>query len=78
MPGGQFFGLLGPLMLWVIGVDFLLGGGFKTAGILNLVGLLIFAVMALTPQPRVHAIGTGIAWLFFVVGLGLQGMGVLG
>lgn len=73
----QFFSLLALLMVWNVGVDFLLGNGWTSASTLNLAGLVIFAVMALTSRPRVHAIGMGIAWLFFVVALGAQGTGVV-
>lgn len=73
----QFFGFLGLLMVWTVGVDILLGDGLTTASIFNLVGLVLFLALALFSQPKVHAIGTGAAWLFFIAMLGAKGMGVV-
>lgn len=73
----QFFLLLGLLMAWIIGVDFLLGSGWTSASTVNLIGLIIFAVMASTSRPRMHAVATGVAWLFFIAALSFKGTGVL-
>lgn len=73
----QFFGFLGLLMIWTVGVDFLMGSGLTPNGILNLVGLVLFLALASLPQPRVHTIGTGIGWLFYILVLGAKGSGLV-
>lgn len=74
----RFFGLLGLLMIWSVGVDFLLGNGWTSEGGVNVVGFLIFAVMASTSQARVHRVGTIVAWVFFIFVLSARGSGVVG
>lgn len=71
----QFFSFLALLMLWIVGVDFLLGSGMTSAGIINLVGAALFGGMALTSQRGVHTAGTAIAWLFCALMLGAKGSG---
>lgn len=73
----QFFGLLALLMVWIVGVDFLLGSGWTSAATLNLIGFVLFVVMASTSQHRVHAICTAITWLFLLVSLSAKGVGIV-
>ena len=73
----QFFGFLGLLMIWTIGVDLLFGDGFTSASGLNLVGLVLFIVMASSSQIWVHRIGTGVAWLWFAAMLAASGSGAV-
>jgi hypothetical protein len=63
----QFFGFLGLLMLWMVGVDLLFGSGFNTESGLNLFGFVVFVSMASSSQIWVHRIGTGITWFLFTV-----------
>jgi hypothetical protein len=72
----QFFGLLGLLMIWSVGVDFLFGGGMTSAGVANIVVLVFFIVMASSPQIGVHRIGAGVGWLLFIAMLVARGLGI--
>jgi hypothetical protein len=63
-------------MIWSTGVDLLWGDGLSDAGISNLAGLVLFVTMALLSKPKFHAIGTGVAWLLFVVLLVAKGTGI--
>ena len=74
----RFFGLLGLLMIWSVGIDFLFGDGLTTAGVINLVGLVFFIVMALSSGVQVHRIGTAAGWVFIVAILALRGWGLIG
>lgn len=72
----QFFGFLGVLMIWIVGVDLLFGDGFTTASFFNMAGLVLFSVMAVSSQIQVHRIGTVIAWLLFVALLTARSLGM--
>ena len=69
----QFFGFLGLLMIWAVGVDLLFGEGFTSTNGINLVGLVLFIVMASSSKIWVHRIGTGVAWLLFAAMLAASG-----
>ncbi len=58
----RFFSLLAVLMLWMIGVDFVLGTGFTPAGLWNAVLLVLFLVLARSQGLRLHATATGVTW----------------
>jgi len=58
-------------------VDVLFGDGFTSVSGLNLVGLVLFIVMASSSQIWVHRIGTGVAWLLFAAMLAANGSGVV-
>ena len=73
----QFFGLLGLMMIWTVGVDLLFGDGFTSAHGLNLVGLVLFIIMASSSKIWVHRIGTGVAWILFAVMLTASGSGAV-
>ena len=63
---GRFFSLMAVLMLWMIGVDFVLGSGFTAAGLWN-VGLgALFLVLANSEAPRLHVTVTGVTWLLIL------------
>ena len=64
-----FFCLLAALALWELGVDPLLGDGWTLASTRSLLDLALFAVLAAVSSPRVHAGGTGLAWVLFVARL---------
>jgi len=73
----QFFSLLGLLMVWSIGVDFLVGDGLTSTGVANIVGMVFFFGMALVSQPGIHKIGAGVGWLLFVALLAARGLGII-
>ena len=62
----QFFFLLALLQAWIIGVDVLLGGGFTSAGIVNLVVLVLALLLATSRKTTVHVGGTVVAWVLFL------------
>jgi hypothetical protein len=74
----RFFGLLGLLMLWSVGVDVLFGDGLTSAGITNLVAFVFFAILALSSQPGLHKAGTAVGWLIFVGVIIARGLGYIG
>jgi hypothetical protein len=73
----QFFGALGLLQLWVLGVDLLLGRGFTTAGMFNVVALAIFVALATSRRSGLHAAVTVLAWALFLTAATLRGLNVI-
>ncbi len=63
----QFFCFLALLQIWNLGVDFLLGKGFSSAGIFDAIALVLFVILAVVSQPKVHSVGTGVGWLLFFI-----------
>jgi hypothetical protein len=72
----QFFFFLALLQIWVVGVDFLLGKGFTTPGIFNVVAFFLFITMASSQHAKLHNIGTGLAWLLYLCVSVFKGMGI--
>ncbi len=68
----QFFLMLALLQVWIIGVDMLLGAGFTSAGVVNLVTLLLALLLASSQKVTVHAGGT-----VFLGSTGLRGLGLI-
>lgn len=75
--GRQFFLLLALLQAWIIGVDMLLGTGFTSAGVVNLVALLLALLLASSRKPTIHTGGTVVAWVLFLGSTGLRGLGLI-
>ena len=73
----QFFSFLALLQVWILGVDLLLGKGFTSAGIFNVIALVLFGILALFSQPKVHSVGTGVGWLLFIIVIALRALGLL-
>ena len=74
----RFFSILALLMLWMIGVVFVLGGKFTASDGWNAVALVLFLVLAVSQQPCIHATATVVAWAYFLSLLTLRGVGVVG
>ncbi|MDH3732447.1 MAG: hypothetical protein OEU54_02895 [Gemmatimonadota bacterium] len=74
---GQFFFILMGLQVWTLGADALLGNGVTAAGGLNLATLVLAGTLARSRSLRLHEIGVGSAWLLFIAGAVLRGLGVL-
>ena len=73
----QFFSFLALLQVWILGVDLLLGKGFTSAGIFNVIALVLFVILALASQPKVHSVGTGVGWLLFIIVMAVRALGLL-
>ena len=73
----QFFSFLALLQVWILGVDLLLGKGFTSAGIFNVIALVLFVILALVSRPKVHSVGTGVGWLFFIIVMAVRALGLL-
>ncbi len=73
----QFFFLLALLQAWIIGVDVLLGTGFKSAGIVNLVALLLVLLLASSRKTTVHVGGTVVAWVLFLGSMVARSLGLI-
>ena len=73
----QFFSFLALLQVWILGVDLLLGKGFTSAGIFNVIALVLFVILALVSRPKVHSVGTGVGWLFFIIVIAIRALGLL-
>ena len=73
----RFFSLLAVSQLWILALDVVWEGGLTPSGfsILGAVGLL--TVMANAQSVRVHAIGSGVAWVLFVGTAVLENAGVI-
>ena len=71
----QFFIFLALVQAWVLGVDFVFGGGFTLAGALNIVAGLVFVVLATTRTETVHVTGTAVSWLLFLAAMTIQTLG---
>lgn len=73
----QFFFLLAMLMVWMIGVDFVLGTGLTRAGIWTAAEAALFGVLAASRSRRLHAPATGVAWVLVLSMLISRGLGVI-
>jgi len=73
----QFFLILAILQAWIMGVDWLLRSGFTSAGIVNLIVLLLALLLAISRAPAVHIGGTVAAWILFLGSMVLRGLGVI-
>ena len=60
--GTRFFSIMALFMLWMIGVDFVLGSGLTAAGLWNAVFAVVFLVLANSKAPRLHITATGLTW----------------
>jgi hypothetical protein len=58
----RFFSIMAVLMLWMIGVDFVLGSGFTAAGAWNVVLVVLFLVLSNSNALRLHVTATGLTW----------------
>jgi len=58
----RFFSIMAVLMLWMIGVDFVLGSGFTAAGFWNAIFVVPFLVLANSNGLRLHVTLTGVTW----------------
>jgi len=72
----RFFSIMAALMLWMIGVDFVLGEGFTAAGAWNAVALVVFVVLARSQGLGTHIIATGLTWALLVSLLASRSLGV--
>ena len=59
----KFFSFMAVLMLWMIGVDFVLGSGFTAAGVWNAGLVVLFLILANSKGDRLHVTLTGVTWL---------------
>lgn len=73
----QFFFLLALLQAWIIGVDFLLGTGFTSAGVVTLVALLLALLLATSRKITVHVGGTVVAWVLFLGSMVARSLGLI-
>jgi hypothetical protein len=73
----RFFCMIAVLLLWSIGVDLVLGRGFTGAGGFNVVMFALAVILAFSQLPRLHVLGTGLAWALFITSLALRGLGVI-
>jgi hypothetical protein len=61
--GTRFFSIMAVFMLWMIGVDFVLGSGFTAAGVWNAILAVLFLVLANSKAVRLHATATSVTWV---------------
>ena len=73
----QFFFLLALLQAWIIGVDFLLGTGFTSAGVVTPVALLLALLLATSRKITVHVGGTAVAWVLFLGSMVPRSLGLI-
>jgi hypothetical protein len=59
---GKFFSILGLLMLWMIGADFVLGTGFTRASFWNAAFLVLFVMLGRSRAPGLHTSTTTAVW----------------
>ena len=71
----RFFGLMAALMAWMVGVDFVFGGGMELTTWLNIAEGGLLAVVATSTQARVHQVVTLLTAGGLVLGALLQGLG---
>ena len=71
----QFFIFLALAQAWVLGVDFVFGGGFTLPGALNIVAGLTFVILATSRSQMVHVTGTVVSWLLFLTAMTMQTLG---
>jgi len=62
----RFFSILAVLMLWMIGVDFVLGSGFTAAGLWNAGLVVLFLFLANSQAVRLHVTSTGVTWVLLL------------
>ena len=72
----QFFSFMALLQVWNLGVDLLFGKGFTSNGILNVIALVLFVILALVSHQKVHGVGTGVGWLLFIIVMALRALGL--
>lgn len=72
----RFFSIMAILMLWMIGVDFVLGEGFTAAGAANAVALVLFVVLARSRALRIHIIVTASMWVILISLLASRSLGL--
>ncbi len=73
-----FFFILVLYMLWLIGADLMLGHGLTATAAWSAVQLAVFIVLAVSKQPRLHALATAAVWLLLLSLLGARGLGLIG
>ena len=62
----RFFSIMALLMLWMIGVDFVLGSGFTAAGLWNAALVVLFLALANSKALRLHVTSTGVTWVLLL------------
>ena len=62
----RFFAALCLVMIWAIAVEFILGNGAVRAGLADLSVFVLFAVLAMAREERIHARLTVVAWVLII------------
>jgi predicted membrane protein len=73
----RFFAILAVLMLWMIGVDFVLGTGFTPAGAWNAALFVLFLILARSQDLRLHITSTVVTWVLLVSLLASRSFGLV-
>jgi hypothetical protein len=73
----QFFFLLALTQLWAVGIDFVLRRGFTPGGAINILTASLFLALALSRDPRLHGLISGLVWVIFFATVGLRTLGLL-
>ena len=73
----QFYCLLALVQIWAVGVDFVLRRGLTAGGGFDLVFMGLVLALALSREPKLHGLVSGVIWLLFVVSVGLRGLGMI-
>ncbi len=73
----RFFPILAILMLWLIGVDFVLGVGFTGDDVWNVLSLLLFLFLSRTQEFHVHTVATAATWVLSVSLMTFRSLGIV-
>lgn len=73
----RFFGFLAALQAWTIGVDVLFAGGMTTGDAFAAALFVLFTLLAVRRERRLHLAGSAIAWIVALALVGLRGANVI-
>ncbi len=73
----QFFFLLALTQIWAFGTDFVLRKGFTQAGVVDLLLMCLFIVLAVSRDSKLHGLLSSAVWLLFVVSVAIRGLGMI-
>lgn len=73
----RLFSVLALLSVWVVGLDVFLGDGIKSDTAWNLVGIVLFVILAVWKHERVHASLTVVTGILIILMFALRGAEVV-
>lgn len=73
----RFFSGLCLLMIWGLGVEFILGKGDTSNAVGDFAGLVLFGILAVSRNERIHTALTVVAYILILTLFALQGIGTI-